>query len=119
MFRVYMSRAEINKQNRQRKAAHLRQRFDLVPAAGKANEMAKLRSPGGSGEALIEAEDADSASSRDQLVCVTKMGFYSVMFAMISLTLLVVSLMSIGWFVTRANRTKFHIGTSSLSDAMF
>lgn len=129
MFRVYLTRAEIN--NKRRLAQQQQQQQQLqfkdleLTAAGsdglnarpQSGSLVLAPSSGNTSSSAIDDDIQTSAvTGSAQLVCLTHASYYVLLFSIIALSLIVVSVLLIAFYITK--KAKFHI-SETLADAMF
>lgn len=131
MFRVFMSRAEISKRQRERQPQQqplIRHRTTATNAAiirnGQANNDIEHSGTtyddadmgGMSAAEALSIIGANSSSEQLVSVCMTQSSYYVILFTVISLSLILLSIASVSLYVTR--RTKLHI-SDSIADSMY
>ena len=130
MFRVYMSRAELDRQRRERAG---QRQLDRPDQAAKRDGQAEAQAQDG---ANLQQSPLEATTRRDPLerpaqlgslganeqldelapICVAQATYYLMLFSLISLSLLVCSVFIVAAYVTR--KAKFRI-SDSLADSMF
>lgn len=124
MFRVYLSRAEINQKQRQQVA--VRQPAVEVESLARPEEPAR---PALANRAGLLSSRPDFEEPGDDLrsvllqqqqqvagVCLTQVSYYVLLFSIISLSLIIVSILIVFAYISR--RAKFHI-SEALADSIF
>jgi hypothetical protein len=114
MFRVYLSRAEIADTKRRRQQAQAGAELDATPGPRSGSLVWTANST------AADTHERDH-ELREPLelahqVCLSQAGYYVMLFSIISLSMVVLSVLLVAYYITR--QAKFHI-SETLADALF
>lgn len=119
MFRVYMSRAELDRKANRDKvdSSEISQRIRQKPQQQDIDRMMNLSlSDVNHQSATRSSETLASFYSDPEQICLSLSGYYIMLFSVVALSMVLLSIISVSWFVTKRRKLYF---SDPIADAMY